>query len=67
MLSWFAFVSMGIYPNAGTDHYLITGPRLKKTTFNFANGNTFITSAPDASESNIYVQSATLNGEVLDR
>jgi len=67
MSAWFAFQAMGFYPNAGQDVYLITSPVFTKSSIKLANGNVFEIVAPGASDDNIYIQSATLNGEPLDR
>ncbi len=67
MSAWFIFHSMGFYPNAGQDVYLISSPVFTKTTINLENGKTFEISAPETNSINIYIQSAKLNGEPLDR
>ena len=67
MSAWYAFQAMGFYPNAGQDVYLITSPVFTHTTMNLADGKTFEIVAPEASAENIYVQSARLNGEELNR
>ena len=38
MSSWLAFHMMGLYPNAGTDYYLLNVPILKEYTLTLANG-----------------------------
>lgn len=67
MSAWFAFHSMGFYPNAGQDVYLISSPVFTKTVINLADGKTFEVSAPEANDVNIYIQSAMLNGKPLER
>lgn len=67
MSSWYAFQAMGFYPNAGQDIYLITSPVFSRTTIQLADGKTFEVVARGASAENIYVQSARLNGEALNR
>ncbi len=67
MSAWFAFQSMGLYPNAGQDIYLITSPVFTKSSIKLSNGNVFEIVAPGASDQNIYIQSAELNGQPLDR
>ena len=67
MSTWIAFQAMGIYPNAGTDLYLINSPILNKSTIKLANGKTFVINAPETTDKNIYVTGAKLNGKVLDR
>ncbi len=67
MSAWFAFHAMGFYPNAGQNVYLISSPVFTKTVMNLADGKTFEISASEANDVNIYIQSATLNGEPLTR
>jgi len=38
-----------------------------RSTINLGGGRTFIVEAPETSETNLYVQSATLNGRTFDR
>lgn len=66
MSSWLAFHLMGIYPNAGQDVYLITAPHFSKTSIVMDNGKLFEISAKGLNEKNIYVQSAKLNGALLN-
>ncbi len=67
MSSWFAFGQMGIFPNAGQDVYLIGSPAFAQTTLHLAGGRSFIIEAKHLSPQNIYVTSATLNGQPLNR
>ena len=68
MSSWYAFQSMGFYPNPGQDVYLIGTPAFRESTVDLGGGKTFHIQAenftPDGT--NRYVQSATLNGQPLD-
>jgi predicted alpha-1,2-mannosidase len=63
MSSWLAFHMMGLYPNAGTDDYLIHTPLLSESTFHLDNGKTFTIVADGLSAKKKYIQSATLNGK----
>lgn len=67
MSAWYAFQAMGLYPNAGQDVYLITSPVFSRTSLSLDGGKNFEIIADGASPENIYVQSAKLNGEPLDR
>lgn len=67
MSAWYAFQTMGLYPNAGQDVYLITSPVFTSTKMTLDGGKTFEIIAPEASAENIYVQSARLNGVELNR
>lgn len=63
--AWYVFSAMGFYPLAGTDVYLIGSPVFEKSVIP-VNGKTFTVIAQGASDKNIYVQSATLNGKLLE-
>lgn len=67
MSSWYVFSSMGFFPVAGQDVYLIGSPVFEQATIQLENGNTFTVKAPNTSAQNKYVQSATLNGKALHR
>ncbi len=63
MSSWYMFSAMGFFPNAGQDIYYLTGPLFTKVTLTLGNQKTVTISAPNASVSNIYVKSVTINGK----
>jgi predicted alpha-1,2-mannosidase len=67
MSSWYCFHSMGFFPNAGQDIYLISSPVFKKISITMDNGKVFTVSAPAADRKNIYVKSIKLNGKPLNR
>ncbi len=67
MSSWYVWGAMGLYPNAGQPYYYICSPLFQRSTIHLGGGRTFIIEAPETSESNLYVQSATLDGRTLDR
>ena len=58
---------MGLYPNAGQPYYYIGSPLFTRASIDLGGGRSFTIEAPDASEDNKYVLSATLEGEALDR
>ena len=61
--AWYVFSSLGFYPvTPGVDQYVIGSPLFKKATIHLENGNTFKINSDENSESNFYIQSATLNG-----
>ncbi len=66
MSAWYVFSAMGIYPLAGTDIYLIGSPVFEKSTVHLKSGKNFIITASGASAENMFVQSATLNGKLLN-
>ncbi len=63
MGAWYAFHSLGFYPNAGQDIYLISSPVFPKATIIFENGKKLEIIAKNASAKNIYIQSCLLNGK----
>jgi predicted alpha-1,2-mannosidase len=68
MSAWLVFSMTGFYPVCpGTPYYIIGSPSFPLTTLNLENGNQFDIIAENLSESNYYVQSATLNGKIFNR
>jgi len=67
MGAWYAFHTLGFYPNAGQDVYLISSPVFPKATLTFEDGKQLVIIADKASDKNIYIKSAKLNGQPLDR
>lgn len=64
MSSWFVMSAMGLYSvTPGTDYYAIGTPLFPQVSMNLENGKTFSIQAPNVSDKNIYIQSATLNGQ----
>jgi predicted alpha-1,2-mannosidase len=67
MSAWYVFAAMGFYPlNPASAEYVIGSPLFTRMTLNLPNGKTFEISAPNNAAHNVYIQSATLNGEPLD-
>ncbi len=68
--AWYIFGSIGFYPvTPGTDLYAIGSPRWEKAKIKIGppyKEATFTVIAHNQSRKNIYVQSATLNGEPLN-
>jgi len=61
------FSAMGFYPiTPGLPVYTIGSPWFTKSSLQLADGKKFIISAPKCSENNKFIQSAKLNGKVLD-
>src|ERR1035437_5388668 len=70
MSLWYMYSAMGIYSDPYIPNYpiwLIGSPIFEKSTINLGNKKTFVIEAKNVSAQNKYVQSATLNGELLDR
>lgn len=65
--SWFVFSTMGFFPVAGQDVYLIGSPLFPSTRIYLEGGKVFEVEATNLSHENIYVQSARLNGKTLDK
>ena len=61
--SWYVLSALGFYSVCpGTDQYVIGSPVFQKATITLDNGNKFIVEAKNNNRSNVYIQTATLNG-----
>lgn len=67
MSSWYAFQTMGFFPVAGQDVYLIGTPKFSRTSISLGNGKNMVIIAENLTEKNIYVGSALLNDKPLDQ
>jgi predicted alpha-1,2-mannosidase len=66
MSAWYIFTAMGFYPvNPLSGNYMIGSPLFQKFTLNLPSGKRFVISAPQNSATNVYIQSARLNGKPL--
>jgi predicted alpha-1,2-mannosidase len=66
--SWYVLSAMGFYPVCpGSPVYEIGSPIFDKTTVRMGNGKEFTIVAHHVSARNKYIESATLNGQPLDR
>jgi len=67
MSSWLLFQTLGIFPVAGQDVYLISSPSVPDASLMMGNGKSLhiVAKGLDPSGLNRYVQSATLNGHEL--
>jgi len=66
--SWYALSAMGLYSvTPGDPVYVIGSPSFGKTTIQVGDGKTFVIKANNNSKKNVYIQSATLNGQAFDR
>ena len=62
--AWYVFSSLGFYPVIpGADEYVIGSPLFKKATLHLENGKTFEIHSKNNSESNFYIESASLNSK----
>ncbi len=68
MSAWYVMSAMGFYAvTPGTDYYVIGSPIFDKVTIKLENGKQCIVEARNNSRENIYIQSATYNGEILSQ
>ena len=68
MTAFVVFSAMGFYPvTPGIPVYTLGSPLFKEVKINLENGNVFTIKAKNCSEVNKYIQSARLNGELLNR
>ena len=66
--SFVVFSSMGFYPvTPGKPEYAIGSPLFEHCRIALGNGKTFEIIARGVSDENKYIQSATLNGQPLDK
>jgi predicted alpha-1,2-mannosidase len=65
MSAWLLYSALGFYPVPGTDAYVVGAPRFPSATIAVPSGGTFTITAPGVSDTNLYVQSVTLNGAPL--
>ncbi|MEC3907178.1 GH92 family glycosyl hydrolase [Tamlana sp. 2201CG12-4] len=68
MSAWYVLSSVGLYPlNPSSTAYEIGSPLFEKATLNLPEGKAFVIEAENVSDKNIYIQSATLNGEMFNK
>lgn len=68
MSSWYVMSALGFYPvTPGTSQYVIGSPLFDKAAISLENGNVFTVVAVNNSRENVFIQSATLNGEPFER
>lgn len=66
--AWYVFSALGFYSVCpATDQYVMGTPLFKKTTISLENGKTFVINAPASSDKNLYIQSATFNGQPFNK
>ncbi|MCA9257881.1 MAG: glycoside hydrolase family 92 protein, partial [Planctomycetales bacterium] len=68
MSAWYAFNAAGFYPFCpGSPYYLIGSPLFNELTIHLEGGGRFVVHAENQGRDNVYIQSATLNGEPFTR
>lgn len=65
--AWYVWCRLGIFPVAGQNLYIIGSPSIAETTIHLESGKNIIISAKNASDKNIYIQSALLNGKPYNK
>lgn len=67
MSAWYVMSASAFYEiNPGSGVYAFGTPLFKQVKYHLENGKTFTINAPNVSERNFYIRSATLNGKKLD-
>lgn len=66
MSSYYVFLMCGFFPYATTENYYLHGTRVEEIIFHLGNGNDLIITGENVGGANIYVQSATWQGEPLN-
>ncbi len=68
MSAWYVFSSLGFYPvNPAEQRYVIGTPMVEKAEIAVNDGETFTVKANNVSDTNFYIQSATLNSQPFNR
>jgi len=65
--SWYVWTAIGLFPSAAQPFYYIGSPVFARSVIHLEHGRSFVIDAPGTSASNLYVQSAELNGKLIDR
>ncbi len=67
MSAWLLFTAMGFYPvNPASGEYMIGSPMYERMSLRLANGKVFTVEAENNSATNVYIQSATIDGKPLN-
>ena len=66
MSSYYIFLMCGFFPFATTDNYYLHGTRVEEIIFHLGNGRDFRVTGENVGNDNIYVQSATWQGNELN-
>jgi hypothetical protein len=62
MSAWYVLSALGFYPvTPGDNTYMIGSPQFSEATIHLENGKQFVISAPNVSNDNIYIKSASLS------
>ena len=67
MSAWYVFNALGFYPYClASGEYMIGSPLFDKVTVHLDNGNDIVIIANNNSQENVYIQSATVNGQAYN-
>ena len=66
MSSYYVFLMCGFFPYATTENYYLHGTRVEEIVFSLGNGKKFVVTGENTGGKNIYVQSATWQGQELN-
>jgi predicted alpha-1,2-mannosidase len=67
MSAWYLFTAMGFYPvNPASGDYMIGSPLFTRLALKLPDGKRFVIQAKNNSAQNVYIQSATLNGQPIE-
>jgi predicted alpha-1,2-mannosidase len=68
MSAWYVLATSGVHPVCpGETRFELTSPLFDKIVWNLPNGKTFTVNVSGNSPENVYIQSATLNGQTYNR
>ena len=68
MSAWYVLSAAGFYPvTPGSTIYAIGSPLFPEVRFRFESGKSFVVTAKNVSDKNVYIQSATLNGKRYEK
>ena len=68
MSAWYIFSAMGFYPvNPVSGEYVLGAPQMDRIRLHLPNGRTFTMTAENLSEKNMYVKTASFNGQPLGK
>lgn len=67
MSSWYVFSTMGFYPIAGQNFYLLGAPTFDEVEIALPNDKKFVVTSTNLSSQNRYVQGVRLNGRKYDK
>lgn len=67
MGSWYAFTSIGLFPNAGQDLYYLLPPAFREVEVTMENGKKINIKTIKTNTEACYIESVSINGKVLNR